>query len=101
GQWKFLGCTVTAALHADGTAATSAADDPIVGAQVLGNPKGSPAKIVDLDTEQQMVSQIWGFTVQLAPASGSALVTGHYQVAAFPDIWETSPGRASSASSAR
>jgi hypothetical protein len=84
GQWKFLDCTVTAALHADGTAAV---EDPIVGAQVLGNPKGSAAKIVDLDSEQQMVSQIWGFTVQLASASGSPLVTGHFEVAAFTDIW--------------
>ncbi|MBV8203331.1 MAG: hypothetical protein JOZ15_22175, partial [Acidobacteria bacterium] len=84
GQWKFLNCTVTAALQADGSAA---AGDPILGAQVLGNPTGSPAKIVDLDPEQQMVSQIWGFTVQLAPASGSPLATGHFQVAAFTDIW--------------
>jgi hypothetical protein len=87
GQWKFQGCAVTAALYADGTAATQAADDPIVGANLLGNPKGSPAKIVDLDSEQQMVSQIWGFTVQLAAASGAALVTGRFEVAAFTDIW--------------
>jgi hypothetical protein len=84
GQWRFLGCTVTAALYSDGTAAL---DDPIVGARVLNNPKGSPAKIVDLDSEQQMVSQIWGFTVQLALASGSHMVTGRFQVAAFTDIW--------------
>ena len=84
GQWRFIGCTVTAAVYSDGTAAV---DDPIVGASVLDNLKGSPAKIVDLDPEQQMVSQIWGFTVQLAPASGSAMVSGHFQVAAFSDIW--------------
>ncbi len=84
GQWTFIGCTVTAALGAGGAAA---ADDPILGAQVVGNPKGSPAKLVDLDSEQQMVSQIWGFDVQLVSASGSTLVTGHFQVAAFTDIW--------------
>src|SRR4051794_19744838 len=38
--------------------------------------------MVDLDPEQQMVSQIWGLEVQIPDG-----FTGEFEVAAFADIW--------------
>lgn len=87
GQWKFIGCTVQAVYYADGTVCTSPEQDPIVGATFGSANKGSSGKIVDLDPEQQMVSEIWGQKVQLGVSGQPNSVEGKYDVAAFTDIW--------------
>ena len=84
-RWDFLGCKVTAAYYADGSSATAVSADPIVGTP-LTSISSPPAKIVDLDPDQQLVSEIWGLRVRLgSPASGS--LDAHYRVAAFCDLW--------------
>lgn len=96
GYWQFIDCTVQAVYYADGTASTSPRQDPVIGAAFGSANQGSKGKIVDLDPEQQMVSEIWGQKVQLTQTgihegSGSApvfnLFKGTYNVAAFTDIW--------------
>ena len=84
GSWSIVGCKVTSAAFADGTVARSPADDPVVGAIIsqIGR-----ARLVDLDPEQQMVSQIWGMRLTLASAAGAAAVTGDFKVTPFSDIW--------------
>ncbi len=42
---------------------------------------------MDLDPEQQIVSEIWGMEVRICNEAGETLLRGHYQVAAFIDIW--------------
>src|SRR5690348_7005379 len=54
GSWSIDGCKITSAVFADGTVARTPTDDPIVGA-VLG--QDDTARLVDLDPEQQLVSQ--------------------------------------------
>ncbi|WP_148597978.1 DUF4198 domain-containing protein [Aquisphaera giovannonii] len=84
-RWDLLGCQVTAAYYADGTSAASASADPIVGTPLISI-SSPPAKIVDLDPDQQLVSEIWGLRVRLGgPASGS--LDARYRVAAFCDLW--------------
>jgi hypothetical protein len=88
GSWSITACKVTSAVFADGTVARSPTDDPVVGAAVsqIGR-----ARLVDLDPEQQLVSQIWGMRLRLAStAGGAAAATGDFKVAPFSDIW---PGR--------
>jgi len=67
GSWGITSCKVTSAVFADGAVARSPADDPVVGAIIsqIGR-----ARLVDLDPEQQMVSQIWGMRLTLASAAG-------------------------------
>ena len=86
-QWAIKNCIVTAAIYSDGTVCNTPAEDPIVGAPVAGANTGASAKLVDLDPEQQMVSEIWGFKVQLGASSSVDSFTGDFEIAAFTDIW--------------
>src|SRR5207244_3517270 len=54
GSWSITSCTVKGAVFADGTVARSAADDPVIGVSLLQDGR---ARLVDLDSDQQMVSQ--------------------------------------------
>src|SRR5437868_3719910 len=56
--WQFLNCKVTTAVAASGQIS-----DPVIGATVLSTDQPIVAKLVDLDTEQQLVSQIWGLQI--------------------------------------
>jgi hypothetical protein len=87
GSWAITGCTIRSAVFKDGTVARTSADDPLVGASIV---QLGRARLVDLDPEQQMVSQIWGLRLRLASAAGAGAMTGDFKVAPFTDIW---PGR--------
>jgi hypothetical protein len=85
GAWTISGCTVTGAVFADGTVAQTSADDPIVGAALA---QEGTARLVDLDSEQQGASQIWGLRLRLTPAAGgNAAFAGAFKAAAFSDLW--------------
>ena len=72
-------------MFADGTVARTSADDPIVGAALA---QVGTARLVDLDPEQQMVSQVWGLRLNLRPAAGGgAAFGGAFKTAAFSDLW--------------
>jgi hypothetical protein len=85
GDWRLIGCTVTSARLPDGSPAD---DDPVVGAAVADSDRFAPAKLVDLDPEQQLVSTIWGLEVRVVTAAGETLVRGRFEPAAFMDIWD-------------
>ncbi|HYJ87057.1 MAG TPA: hypothetical protein VEW46_13435 [Pyrinomonadaceae bacterium] len=84
GQWQFLNCQVQSVVYNDGTISS---DDPVIGSPVQGTDQPQIAKLVDLDSEQQMVSEIYGFQVQLNDSTGSAALVGNFEVAGFYDIW--------------
>ena len=84
GSWSVTGCTVTSAVLADGTVARTPADDPIVGASLTQ--KGT-ARLVDLDPEQQLVSEIWGLQLQLGKTGVAPSVKGAFELTAFSDLW--------------
>jgi hypothetical protein len=89
GSWAITGCTITRAVFNDGTVARSSAEDPVVGVPIV---QLGRARLVDLDPEQQMVSQIWGLRLRLTSSAGGPAMTGDFKVAPFTDIW---PGRLS------
>jgi len=60
--------------------------DPIVGLPLVSTNTPQFAKLVDLDTEQQMVSQIFGMQLSSGP-TGSALFTGNFEPVCFNDIF--------------
>ncbi|NHZ44401.1 hypothetical protein [Massilia aquatica] len=82
--WRLSGCKVTCAFTAAGPVG---ADDPILGYSIADSNEQVCAKIVDLDPEQQLVSEIWGLQVRIADANGNTLVVGDFTPAAFTDIW--------------
>lgn len=86
GAWRLLGCRVTAAV-VDGRTMTDSSEDPVVGQIVGGSTDRVSGKLVDLDPQQQMVSQIWGLAVNLHDANGVPSFTSDFEVAPFCDLW--------------
>ncbi|HEV3164023.1 MAG TPA: hypothetical protein VGZ22_08320 [Isosphaeraceae bacterium] len=90
GAWGLTNCTVQRVVYRDGTTTNNAQADPIIGAAINGQP-GIVGRLVDLDPEQQMVSQIWGLKVTLGQPGGSVGFSSDFQVAAFADLWARFP----------
>jgi hypothetical protein len=86
GAWRLLGCKVTRAVL-DGQVFDRPEDDPVVGLIVGGSSDRVAAKLVDLDPQQQMVSQIWGLSVRLQDDRGVEAFSSEFEVTAFCDIW--------------
>jgi hypothetical protein len=91
GVWRLLGCDITGAFMADGTAASST--DSILTYSVADSDDSVPAKIVDLDPQQQMVSTIFGLQVRIADGLGNTLMRGQFEPAAFTEIWKKMVGQ--------
>lgn len=93
--WRFLGCKVTSAWMPGGPMGAAPKDDPVLGYLVADSDSYAPAKLVDLDPEQQLVSEIWGLQVRIAQADGTTVLQGDFDPAAFMDIWDRSTGNSS------
>ncbi|MBC7909302.1 MAG: hypothetical protein H7Y30_02310 [Pyrinomonadaceae bacterium] len=96
GAWRFRDCVVRQVVYGDGTVCDDPNIDPVIGALVNDSNIRVEGKLVDLDSEQQMVSQIWGFQVALSPSptNPSQPVFGFrsdFQMAPFADIWVRVP----------
>jgi hypothetical protein len=87
GAWRLANCMVTSVLYQDGSSAASSLADPIVGGMLAGSDSRVSAKLVDLDPEQQMVSEIWGLRLRLRDSQGQEVWNGSFEVAPFTDIW--------------
>jgi hypothetical protein len=87
--FRLLGCTITAAWTPDGAVPSS---DPVTGYIVADADDRVPAKMVDLDPEQQLVSEIWGLQVRIADQAGNTLMRGQFEPAPFLDIWNRATG---------
>ena len=83
--FRLFGCSVTAAWTAAGAVTGS---DPVLGYVVADSDQQVCGKMVDLDPEQQLVSEIWGLQVRITDGTGNTLMSGTYEVAAFIDIWD-------------
>jgi hypothetical protein len=93
GVWRLLGCDVTAAYNADGTA--PAASDEIYNCSIADSDDSAPAKIVDLDPEQQMVSTLFGLQVRIADGHGNTLMRGYFDPGPFTELWLKIAGKSS------
>jgi hypothetical protein len=87
--FRLLGCTVTGAWTPAGAVPSS---DPVTGYIVADADDRVPAKMVDLDPEQQLVSEIWGLEVRIADQAGNTMMRGQFEPAAFLDIWDRATG---------
>ena len=87
--FHFLDCRVSSAVRGDGTVLSGGSDDPITQATVT-TPQSPPtkvAKIVDLDPDQQSITQLFGVVVTLALPGGQGGVTGKMAVGELRDLW--------------
>jgi hypothetical protein len=83
--FRFIGCRVTSAFGPDGA---PVAHDRVLACVVADSDRRAPAKMADLDSEQQLVSELWGLEVRICTHDGATLLRGRYDVAAFMDIWD-------------
>jgi hypothetical protein len=84
-NWRMIGCHITSAWLGDGTAA--AANDPVLSYLIADSDRSVAAKLVDLDSEQQGVSEIWGLEIRIVDAPGHNLMRAKYETAAFMDLF--------------
>ncbi len=87
GAWRLVDCVVTRVVYADGSACDDPNLDPIVGSPVTDDTNGVEAKLVDLDSEQQMTSQIWGLKVFLGSTASGLGFSGAFAPASFCDLF--------------
>jgi hypothetical protein len=87
-SFQLLGCAITAAW----TPAGAVTGDPVLECAVADSDRTVAAKLVDLDPEQQLVSEIWGLEVRIADSAGNTLMRGDFVPAGFIDIWARATG---------
>lgn len=95
-NWSLLDCRVRGAATSDGSFCAPGYD-PIIGAEVISDGP-YPAKIVDLDPDNQGISQIWGLVVKVRiprpddPSQTLAFVKARMPATAFADLWNRGAG---------
>lgn len=87
GVFRFLDCVVTGGVL-DGVAINKASQDPVVGMLVENADRRAPGKLVDLDPQQQMVSEIWGMQVRLLDTTRRQVLAGEYVPGPFCNLWK-------------
>lgn len=85
GIFRLIGCTVTGG-WLDGAAVT-AGRDPVIGMSLENSNQRVAGKLVDLDPQQQAVSEIWGMALRLTDEKSQGFFSGQYAVAAFTNLW--------------
>ena len=83
GSFRLVGCRVTMVSYADGKTSKR---DPVVGMSIADANQRVAGKMVDLDPQQQLASQIWGMIVRLTDRK-DVYFSGTYAMAPFTDIW--------------
>lgn len=86
GSWRFLSCKVQQVTYLDGTSTSNPEEDPVIGMTLMDSNQKVAGKIVDLDSQQQMVSALWGLMVRLVSGE-KELIKSDYEVASFTNIW--------------
>jgi hypothetical protein len=85
GIFRLIGCTITGG-WLDGAAVT-AGQDPAIGMSLENSDQRVSGKLVDLDPQQQFVSEIWGMALRLTDEENWGFFSGQYAVAAFTNPW--------------
>jgi hypothetical protein len=84
--FRFIGCRITGAQLGD-EQFISPAQDAVIGMALENADDRVFGKLVDLDPQQQMVSQIWGMQLRLDGGGQKALFRGDFVPVAFTNLW--------------
>lgn len=87
GVYRFVDCVVSGGVL-DGLALSDPSQDPAIGMRVENADRRAPGKLVDLDPQQQMVSEIWGMQVRLLDAARREALCGEYVPGPFCNLWK-------------
>lgn len=87
GNWRFIGCKITSVTYLDGTSTSNPLLDPVIGMSLMDTEARTAGKIVDLDSQQQSVSELWGLIVRIVGLDGTNMMKGDYEVAPFTNLW--------------
>lgn len=79
----FPGCSVRSATAADGT---SIETDALLAANVAGPRDRSSGKMIDIDPQAQMYTQLWAVTLRFVQADGTVLLQGDLKTPSFRDL---------------
>ena len=85
GIFRILDCAVTGGFL--NGRSLGPGDDPAIGMTIQNTDRKAPGKLVDLDPQQQMVSEIWGMQVRLVNAHLATIMQGDFLPAAFVNLW--------------
>jgi hypothetical protein len=81
--FRLLNCRVRGATGTNGTAVTQ---DAVLDAAIGGSSDRVAAKMVDLDPQWQLSSQLWGLRIDVL-SGDQLLLGGHFEPEGFRDIW--------------
>ena len=91
GSFRLVDCQVTRVCYADGTTTSNPAMEPVIGLRIADADTRVAGKLVDLDPDQQGVSEIWGLVVRLVNGTEDVF-SGPFAVSPFTDIWQRVQG---------
>jgi hypothetical protein len=89
--WRWVNTSITGVVYADGGTCIDSSHDSMVGAVLFDAVDRVAGKLVDLDSEQQMISQLWGLSLGVATAQGSPLFSGEVLHTGFSDMFARHP----------
>ena len=92
GAFRLIDCRVSSVCYKDGTSQSDPNKDPVIGMLIGGSNTRVSGKLVDLDPQWQMASQIWGLEVKLTDDKGAAVFGGKFRPNAFRDLFFTRVG---------
>lgn len=83
--WRLHGCRITAACDTRGRRVK---DRRLTALIIADSDRQAPAKLVDLDPQQQNVSSIYGLEIRIADADGRNLMSSKFRAAPFSDLYQ-------------
>lgn len=86
GIFRFIGCRITGA-RLGSKQIVSSEQDSVIGMALENADDRVFGKIVDLDPQQQAVSQIWGMKLRLDGKGEKGLFGGDFAPVAFTNLW--------------
>jgi hypothetical protein len=81
--FRLIGCRVQAVHLPNGSIARDPGVDEAVGMHIGGSDRRVSGKIVDLDPQWQLCSQLWGLEVRLTASDGAVLMRSKFEPAGF------------------
>ncbi|GAB6260690.1 hypothetical protein [Photobacterium sp. R1] len=86
GAFRLIDCRVTEVGYQDGSTTRDPKKDPVIGMLIGGSNDLVSAKMVDLDPQMQLVSELWGLTMRLTDGKIPGFFEGKFLPAPFRDI---------------
>ncbi|RBL90354.1 hypothetical protein [Chitinophaga flava] len=85
-NFKLLNCQIIQGTLPDERVVNNQTDDILIGASVNGSPYFSNGKMVDLDPQMQMASELWAVKLRFSTHDGQLLLEGDILPVGFRDI---------------